>query len=331
MMRRLRWPISLAVLATLIWFFEPARLVAEVRSLHPGWLLLALITTVLQTLLSAWRWRFTARRLGLDLPWSRAIGDYFLAGFANQTLPGGILGDVWRAQRHAADSHCRGSAWRAVLIERGSGQALVLFLSLVSFPALLFWNDSTAPGPRHLSFGGIFGPSAVGAAVLVLAALMAILTRSLWYAHWTRFKVDVQRALLAPDALPAQLIASLLIVFSYGLVFALAGLAIGVGLPLLLLLLIALPVLLAMLIPLSVAGWGWREAMAAGLWMSLGLPPEQGIAVSLTYGVIVALGTGPGLIVWMLEHADHAPQGERVTVQAQERISTSTSSSPPSS
>jgi uncharacterized membrane protein YbhN (UPF0104 family) len=331
MMRRLRWPISLAVLAALIWFFEPARLAAEVRSLHPGWLALALIITVLQTLLSAWRWRFTARRLGLDLPWSRAIGDYYLAGFANQTLPGGVLGDLWRAQRHAADSHCRGSAWRAVLIERGSGQVLVLFFSLVGVLFLPMTSGSSRPLPLEEFLGSILGLGAIGTAAAVLVAIVVMATRRLWRDHWAQLQVEIQRALLASDALPAQLIASLLIVFSYALVFALAGRAIGVDLPLLLLLVVALPVLLAMLIPLSVAGWGWREAMAAGLWASLGLPPEQGIAVSLAYGVIVALGTGPGLIVWMLGHAKRAPQGGRVTVQAQERISTSTSSSPPSS
>jgi uncharacterized membrane protein YbhN (UPF0104 family) len=314
MIRRLQWPFSLAVLALVLILLEPERILAEVQALHPAWLALALIVTALQTLLSAWRWRFTALRLGLDLPWRQAVGDYFLAGFANQILPGGVLGDAWRAQRHAGwqrhqqpgakhgdeggdkRDDATAAAWRAVLIERGSGQLLVVILSLVSLAALVRWQAPEVSPVAVPSLAGLTGSLAL---VASLGALVC-LTQRHWWHHWLRFRADVRRALLVREALVPQLAVSLLIVFTYTAVFALAGRAIGIDLPTAVLLALALPVLLAMLIPLSIAGWGWREAVAGGLWLSLGWPPEQGVAVSMAYGVIVFLGSTPGALVWLV-------------------------------
>lgn len=338
MMSRLKWPFSVSVLALVLVLFEPARILAEVQALHPGWLAIALAVTALQTLLSAWRWRFTVARLGLELPWRQALGDYYLAGFANQTLPGGVLGDAWRAQRHAGWQEAvpqkrrkgrRGAAWRAVLIERGSGQVLVVVLSVFSLLMLARWQGQTTRLFATLAPDSLTGMLAVAACGAVLVCGLAVLTRGYWQRHWILFRADVQRALLSRGALAPQLASSLLIVMSYAAVFALAARAIGVDLPTAILLSLALPVLLAMLIPLSIAGWGWREAMAGGLWLGLGLPPEQGVAVSMAYGGIVFLGATPGLLVW-LTRPDHPSRViDSPTDQQDTRMSTSTTSSSP--
>ncbi len=310
----LKWPLSLAVLCLVLMALEPARVWGEVQALQPGWLGLALAVTVLQTLLSAWRWRFTASRLGLDLPWRQAVGDYYLASFVNQTLPGGVLGDAWRAHRHAAGQRDGGAAWRAVLIERGSGQLLVVGLGLVSLLVLVQWQGANPSPPNALETAWRLG---WGLALLAgVLALLLRLSQRFWQPHWRRFRDDLGRALLARSALLPQLASSGLIVSSYALVFLLAARAIGVTLEAAILLSLALPVLLAMLVPLSIAGWGWREALAGGLWMSLGLPPEQGVAVSLAYGVIVFLAATPGIAVWLSRPARSArPDRARTTLK----------------
>lgn len=290
-----RWLISLCVLGLVLFWVEPHRIAAQIQSFHPGWLVLALTVTVLQTALSAWRWRFTASHLGLSLSWRHALGDYYLACFANQALPGGVLGDAWRAQRHARSSGQRGAAWQAVILERASGQVLVALLSLLALALMPTWRHALA------SFAISSVPWLV-LALIVLTVVSVIVVR-LVLQHWPEavasFREALKRAVLARKAWPSQLFSSLLIVASYALVFALAARAIGVLLPWYQLMLVALPVLLAMLIPLSVAGWGWREAMAGALWFSLGQPPEQGIGISIAYGAIVALGATPGILVWL--------------------------------
>lgn len=54
-------------------------------------------------------------------------------------------------------------------------------------------------------------------------------------------------------------------------------------------------ILCAMLIPLSVAGWGWREAAAAALMPMIGAAPAAGIALGLCYGALMFLASLPAV------------------------------------
>ena len=54
-------------------------------------------------------------------------------------------------------------------------------------------------------------------------------------------------------------------------------------------------VLFSMTIPITIAGWGIREASAAAIWGLAELPAADGVAISVTYGVIVLTSTLPGI------------------------------------
>ncbi len=289
----LRWTLSLAVLGALALWLDPARIAAEIADIHPVWLLLALATATAQTALSAWRWRFTARRLGLELSPKRALADYYLAGFVNQVMPGGVIGDAWRAQRHAQASGRLGPAWRAVILERASGQLVVALLAVLALLAYPPWREALSALPWT-------GRHGLGLSLPLLLALVAYLLRRRWRPLLAIVGQDIDKALLARTAWPVQLGSSVLIVLSYLLVFALAARGIGLDLDIATGMALALPVLLAMLIPLSVAGWGLREGAAAGIWLLSGLPPEQGVAAAIAYGLLVLLASLPGAIVLLL-------------------------------
>ena len=292
----LRWLFSLAVLAALLAWLDPRAVAEQIIAIEIGWLLAALLFSVIQILLSAWRWRFTARQLELPLGWRQAVSEYYLAGFVNQVLPGGVLGDAWRAHRHARASDSTGPAWRAVIIERASGQLVVAVAALAIIVLTPTWRNALAG--VWTSIGPI--PAIIGTALVVVVTLL------LTWRLLSRFRPDliqvfredIVRALLSPRVLPIQLLLSMLIVFSYMLIFALTARGIGIELPFGWLLAVALPVLLAMLIPITVAGWGLREATAAAVWMAMGLPAEQGVAVAMAYGVVIFLASLPGILVF---------------------------------
>ncbi len=290
----LRWLFSLAFLAALLAWLEPKAVVEQIIAIEVSWLLVALLVSMAQILLSAWRWRFTARQLELPLGWRQAITEYYLAGFINQVLPGGVLGDAWRAHRHARASDRTGPAWRAVIIERASGQLVVAVAALAIIALTPTWRDALAG--MWTSIGPI--PVIIGIAVIVVVTLL--LTWRMLHRFRPElieiFRKDIVRALLAPRVLPIQTLLSLLIVFSYMLVFALTARGIGIDLPFGWLLAVALPILLAMLIPITVAGWGLREATAAAIWLTMGLPAEQGVAVAMAYGVVIFLASLPGIL-----------------------------------
>ncbi|MCI0510727.1 uncharacterized membrane protein YbhN (UPF0104 family) [Chromohalobacter marismortui] len=285
----LRLGVSLVLIGGLAWHLDARALRDAIVAPAPGWLLLALALSVPQVVLSAWRWRLTAQRMGLVLPLRRAVAEYYAATFLNQVLPGGVMGDASRAWRHARSSSDRPRAWRAVIIERLSGQlmlAMIAIAALLASPAL---RDSVFDGLVHL----VNAPTALTAGILLLGGL------GIWCHRrppaWLRNTLDdLGAALVASRMWFWQCLSSLGVVASYITVYAIAARAIEADIALDTLLPLIPPVLMVMAIPLSVAGWGLRESAAALVWMGAGLDPAQGVAISLVYGAIVLTSSLPG-------------------------------------
>ena len=298
----LRVAVSVALIVALLGWLDPQVLAMAFAAPHPGWLALALALGVPQVVLSAWRWRLTAGRLGVPLSLACAVREYYLATFLNQVLPGGILGDATRAWRHAREAGST-AAWAAVLIERLSGQlalALVAAAGVVASPALRALPGRLAAHTNLPTESGWVLAGALialaGGAVLAVKRQRPLAVRSLAALH---------HALLARAVLARQLGASLLVVANYVAVFLCCLRMIGVDTPFSAAAPLVPLVLLAMAIPLSLAGWGLREGAAALVWLAAGLDPVHGVAASVAYGVVVLLSSLPGVLI--LLHARVRP------------------------
>jgi uncharacterized membrane protein YbhN (UPF0104 family) len=276
--------LFLAILAYLV---DVRVVVARLAEMDARWVGVAVGIGIGQTILSAWRWRFTAGRLGLLLPLPEALGEYYRGLFLNQIVPGGVVGDASRAWRHASRTRSEwGPAVRAVILERVSGQAVMAVFAGISFASLA---PRLAPGRAWLA------PLAV--TVVAAVALVAWRVRIRPPVGHTAMRVfvrDAGHALFARDAVAIQLVTSSVIVGSYVVTYLCAARAVGVETAWPELAVLVPPVLIAMLVPLSVGGWGLREGAAAGLWAAVGLGAADGVAISMAYGLIVLLGTLPG-------------------------------------
>lgn len=286
-----RWLITVLVIGLVIRSVDASALWHELARFSPYVLFPALVLTVVQVVLSAWRWRYTAERLGLSLDYAVAVREYYLATFLNQVLPGGVLGDVNRAWRHGTDAGERLSAVHGVAIERLSGQLVLVLVVAISVTWLLtsgqlvtgYWNGRWWLG--------------VGFALVVLFLWLAL--KSGVTSYLQRLRGDLYLSLLNRVVFPVQLGSSLLVLASYlgvflclawgaGYLDTVASGAIIVGLGSIL--------LLSMVIPLTVAGWGVREGTAALLWPMAGLPAEQGVALSVGYGALILVSSLPGVV-----------------------------------
>lgn len=302
----LKWGVTLCFLGLVLLTVDIAGLWRELSSLPLSLLLPVLMLTVLQVFMSAWRWRYTVSRLGIELPFGIAVREYYLASFLNQVLPGGVLGDVNRAWRHGSVISKPVPAIHGVLIERLSGQfalAIVVAIALV----WLVSTSSFSLGVHWVvwGFAVLFVGSCVGGWYLVCQSRR--LREQL-----RQLRNDVYRTLLSWPALPIQVVTSLMVLGSYLGVFLLlalgAGYLTGWGSVFLHTALCSL-LLLSMVVPVTVAGWGVREGAAAVLWPLAGLPPEQGIALSIGYGAAVFLATSPGSLFLMARIRASGGQG----------------------
>ena len=295
-----RWSLTAAFLIALAWLLDTDQLVAELSRFSLLAVGLALIVSVAQVVLSAWRWRFTSRCLGLKLHMRAAVREYYLATFLNQCLPGGVLGDVNRAWRHGRGSGERRESLHAVMIERLSGQ---LAMFSVAFAAAV-WLVALHPEMAALGSEWRSGSWAALVAVVVGVLLVMVFGGRLWRQvrdYLAALGRDIYRGLLSPRVLPLQIASSFLVVASYLGVFCLLAFSAHdasqgglTATQMLTLLALCSLLLLAMAVPLTVAGWGVREGAAAVLWPLAGLPAEQGVALSVGYGLTVLLSSLPG-------------------------------------
>ncbi len=294
--RAARWALTglqvSATLALLGWALRRVDPVLFTRArLAPGWLLIALLCTALAFAAAALRWSFTARRMGLALPFSRALPEVYLASFLNCVLPSGIAGDVLRAARQETPPAQRTRAFLGVALERLSGQVVLwvgLALSLLGWPQLggaLRW---LGPGLLLLA--------------LVLAWLRAGQLRALAAEEGATGGLvsAIWRALVADGALAVHVSTSLLVIGACALGFACTARGLSLPLSWSELARIVPPLLAVSALPISIGGFGLREAASAALYAESGLDAPSGIAVASLYGFLNLLGSAPGaLYVWL--------------------------------
>lgn len=295
-----RWVLTLVILTSVVWLVDIGALMTRMGDLSPGWMALALLISIPQIMLSAWRWQLTARHMGMSLSLPTAISEYYLSTFLNQILPGGLTGDLGRAWRHGIRDVSYGAALRAVIIERASGQAALLLVAVTTL--LVFTPLRHGLIERFSQASLMLDAHSSVPYVPFYITLLALLLIGVWICRhppkWLgALRRDLRRGLWNRRLWLRQLLGSLAIVLSYMLVFVCCARALGEPLSTTTLLALTPPVLMAMAIPLSVAGWGIRESAAALIWILAGFSAQQGVAISMTYGAVILISSLPGALV----------------------------------
>jgi hypothetical protein len=164
-------------------------------------------------------------------------------------------------------------------------------------------------------------PFVAVAAVAVLLAVVIVGRVSGKGSRWTRVRStvvsDIRNGVLRRNALPAVLVASLLVFVGHAATFLVAARTAGVDAPLSRLVPLAVLALLAVVLP-SIAGWGPREGATAWVFAAAGLGADRGAATAVAYGVLVLAASLPGAIVlvvgWLPRNrvAHARPQGRVV-------------------
>jgi uncharacterized membrane protein YbhN (UPF0104 family) len=133
---------------------------------------------------------------------------------------------------------------------------------------------------------------------------------------WTRFRPlraiaglahDFRIVAFKPRAIAATMILS--IVYQAGAVAVVYILAKGLGIPISFLACLALIPLtnFVTLMPISIAGWGVREAAFIFLLGFVGIGASQALALSILFGLTTLVASVSGAVVWLLLPARQIP------------------------
>ena len=267
----LRAAVSLSVLAVVLARTSLDEVLARASDVSAGPMVAALALVLVIYLLVSVRWRTIAAALGVALPLRLAVRAVFAGVFGGQLLPSTIGQDLvrgWTAARHA------GSARRAaasVVADRLA--ALFAACMLLAF--------------AHVSLGGIGLPFAA-----FLVPGVAVAAGGLLLAFLLACKLPLNPAPVAGAVALALAIHVLGIV-----VAALSASAFGVDSSLRVWFSIIPFSLIACAVPVSINGWGVREAVIVALAAAHGIAAADALLVSLTLGVLNVTASLPGAYV----------------------------------
>ena len=281
----IRGLLGLALLAAVLALADPARVAAQLRQAQPGWLLAGLAAGIASNLVSALRWRALAQWLGAPVSARDACRWYFQAIGLNALLPGAVVGgDFYRAVMLRRASHATATVlapgW-SVVLDRVSGLWMLCAIGGLGAAACA---DVLAPWLRLPA--GAFAALMLAGTLLWLAlpwALPWLLARSRggWLA-------PLRAAAARPDwrrQLIWQALASAAVQVLSALALAGGGLALGVALPAAVWAWAIAPVFLMAALPVSVGGWGTREAAAVAALAPFAVAAPAAVGVGVIYGV----------------------------------------------
>lgn len=275
------------------------------KQMDPVWTLAALGVYGLMLAVSAWRWRLLLRVQTVHIGLGTLTKSFLVATFFNNFLPSNIGGDVVRVADTAPYTGSKTVATTVVLIDRILG--LIALLVLAAAASALAWRLGLP----------LDGMQWVWLALVVFTAGLLVFLRN--PDHLTR----TVRRLLADRLLAVQIrlqnlanaitrfaqeprelwfafagalvVQSLLILF-----YVCAARSLSVPFPLLAAS-VVVPISLAVqMVPVSINGFGVREAVFAFFFTSLGLNVSSALTLSLGSAALIMLFSLSGGAVFMM-------------------------------
>lgn len=283
----------------------------RLSQISPLWAILAVLATLFQVFLGALRWAEISAKCDAPLGNGRAFRYNMIGAFFNQTLPSTIGGDamrLWLVGR-------TGAGWRAatysVLVDRAIGLIALAIIVVASLP----WSYDligNARGRLALLLVDL-GAISAGLGFLIYGRLQWKWLQALWpLRHLHACAVIANRVIFDRDSGAKIAVLSLLIHVMAVVIAWCAVRAIAAPADFEQVFLLVPPIMLITMLPISIAGWGVREATMMVAFGYAGLAPADGTVVSLLFGAASFVVGALGGLVWIAS-AEKASGGDAVT------------------
>ncbi|HLZ03223.1 MAG TPA: lysylphosphatidylglycerol synthase transmembrane domain-containing protein [Bradyrhizobium sp.] len=309
-----RIAVSLALLYVALRGINFAAIQSRLTRISLGWMGFALLIAVLQCFLSSLRWREISAQCAAPLTDPQAFRYNMIGAFFNQTLPSSIGGDavrLWLVNR-------TGAGWRAatysVLTDRAIGHIALALVIVVSLP----WSYGLiADDKGRLALLAVDAVALAGGLGFLLVGHLDWIWLKRWWPtrHVQACSVIANRVLFGRKSGPKIAVTSLSVhvlsvVIAWCVVRAIAASADFEEL-----FMLTPPILLITMVPISIAGWGLREATMMIAFGYAGLSQTEGTVVSILFGAVYfALGATGGL-VWIFSSEKTAQTIELAPVE----------------
>lgn len=278
--------VAAALLAVTLHFVDMRQVAEGLRKIGIAAALFAALLLLVQVVLCAIRWMLITRLTPTPLPFREAMRGYLEAAFVNAFLPSLIVSDGTRMVRAIASGARPTHAFVGVACDR---LVALCALAIASATGLFLLPEASRHPLIVLALVGLLPAFIVGLIVLELMRRMFVR-----FAHFRLVRPFLELAALMDrlrrmPGLTALVIAISLVghALSAGAFYVLARqLDLGIGYwPMFAL---SAPIIVYSAVPISIGGWGVREALSAALFGLIGVAPASGVALSIAFGLLTS-------------------------------------------
>ena len=274
----------------------------RVKGMHPGWIVTALVAYAATQSIAVWRWKRLLRAQHVEVESKRLTESMWVSMFFNNFLPSNIGGDVVRIADTAPAAGSKTLATTVILVDRVLGlSALVIIASSGAFVASLLGVHM--PGARWLwlatGLGAVAAVFVIAMPQLVGHLLMPVraLKRPWLDERAQRLEEAVIKFRNAPAALLGAFAGALVVQITIVAFYLLTAEGLSVPLPIFLGAVLIPVSLVVQMAPISINGFGVREAVFAFFFRRFGLPTDAAVALSLvSTGMVMGLSLVGGLL-----------------------------------
>jgi uncharacterized protein (TIRG00374 family) len=303
--------VKLAVSVGLLWLLlsrvDGSRFWRTARTASPVWLGVALAFYGAMVTVSAWRWGLLLRAQRVPVSTWFLLQSFLVATFFNNFLPSNIGGDVVRITDTARVARSKTLATTVVLIDRALGLLALVLVAAIGASVSNHFNGGVV-GPIHAPLlwsvftGGLLASAIAVARPSSFIAMFSPLR--IFHRRWVDERLKhIEQMLRRVHEDPAALIGSALgaVAVQVILVAFYAAIAYSIAVPISAWQLAGIvPVsFLAQMLPISLNGFGVREATFVFYFTRLGLPIETALMVSFLGAALVMLFSLCGAVVHM--------------------------------
>lgn len=294
----IRVMVSLALLYLALRGINIAAIQSRLSQINLAWIVVAVLVAIFQIFLGALRWREISLLCHAPLTNLQAFRYNMIGAFFNQTLPSSIGGDavrLWLVKN-------TGAGWRAatysILTDRAVGLIALALIIVASLPwSYRLIDDSN--GRLALVFVD-FAALAGGLGFLLLGHLNWRWLKSWWPTkHVHACSVVANQVVFSRHSGPKIAVLSLSIHVLAVVIAWCAVRSIAAAGSFDQIFLLTPPIMLITMVPISIAGWGLREATMMVAFGYAGLAQADGTVVSILFGAVYFIVGVFGGLAWV--------------------------------
>ena len=251
------------------------------------YILLIFFISFIQYVLSAYRWMYISSKNGSEMNFLYCLKFYYISTFINNILPGGVVGDIYRAySARESDNNLinLSKSVQGIVFERLSGQIMMFFIFLISLTFFFLINA------KYVAFLFTVVP------VLLITFIIYIVVRKIYFNKISSNEIVINfRKIFSGKIFWNHTIISFFVVLSYIVIYIISAEALGLSIDYFTFFVFTPIVLFSMTLPVSIGGWGVREGTALLIAFLLGLSASSSISVAVMYGILNLFCSLPGL------------------------------------